>query len=97
NTGLKFSVLGWEVDANVGYGKDIDNIFTWGSAVKTLYLDTHTTPSNFYDGKFTASQFTGTIVATHTFNVGLASPLTVAVGGEAREDTYRLDHGEAAS
>jgi len=97
NTGLKFSVLGWEIDANVGYGKDIDNIFTWGSAVKTLYLDTHTTPANFYDGRFTASQFTGTIDATHTFNVGLASPLTVAIGAEAREDTYRLDHGEAAS
>ena len=97
NTGLKFAVMGWDVDANIGYGKDIDNIFTWGSAVKTLYLDTHTTPSNFYDGKFTASQLTATVDATHTFNVGLASPLTVAVGAEAREDTYRLDHGEAAS
>ena len=97
NTGLKFDVLGWDVDANIGYGKDIDNVFTWGSAVKTLYLDTHTTPSNFYDGKFTASQLTATVDAAHTFNVGLASPLTVAVGAEAREDTYRLDHGEAAS
>ena len=97
NTGLKFAVMGWDIDANIGYGKDIDNIFTWGSAVKTLYLDTHTTPSNFYDGKFTASQLTATVDATHTFNVGLASPLTVAVGAEAREDTYRLDHGEAAS
>jgi len=89
--------MGWDIDANIGYGKDIDNIFTWGSAVKTLYLDTHTTPSNFYDGKFTASQLTATVDATHIFNVGLASPLTVAVGAEAREDTYRLDHGEAAS
>ncbi len=97
NTGMKFAVLGWDVDANIGYGKDIDNIYTWGSAVKTLYLDTHTTPSNFYDGKFTASQLTATVDATHTYNVGLASPLTVAVGAEAREDTYRLDHGEAAS
>ena len=97
NAGMKFAVLGWDVDANIGYGKDMDNIYTWGSAVKTLYLDTHTTPSNFYDGKFTASQFTGTIDARHTFDVGLASPLTVAVGAEAREDTYRLDHGEAAS
>lgn len=97
NTGLKFSVLGWDVDANVGYGKDIDNIYTYGSAVKTLYLDTHTTPSNFYDGTFTASQLTGTVDATNRFNVGLASPLTVAVGAEAREDTYRINHGEAAS
>jgi iron complex outermembrane receptor protein len=97
NTGMKFSVLGWNLDANIGYGKDIDNIYTWGSGVKTLYLDTHTTPSNFYDGRFTASQFTGTIDAVQQFQVGLASPLTVAFGAEAREDTYRLDHGEAAS
>lgn len=97
NTGMKFNVMGWDVDADIGYGKDIDNIYTYGSAVKTLYLDTHTTPSNFYDGRFTASQFTGTIDAVHQFAVGLASPLTVAVGGEAREDTYRIDHGEAAS
>ena len=97
NSGMKFSALGWNIDADVGYGKDIDNIYTWGSAVKTLYLDTHTTPSNFYDGRFTASQFTGTIDAVHQFAVGLASPLTVAVGAEAREDTYRLDQGEAAS
>ena len=97
NTGMKFSVLGWNIDADGGYGKDIDNIYTWGSAVESLYLDTHTTPSNFYDGRFTASQFTGTIDAVHQFAVGLASPLTVAVGAEAREDTYRLDQGEAAS
>src|ERR1700743_1395783 len=97
NAGMKFNVMGWDVDADIGYGKDIDNIYTYGSAVKTLYLDTHTTPSNFYDGRFTASQFTGTIDAVHQFQVGLASPQTVGFGGEAREDTYRLDHGEAAS
>jgi iron complex outermembrane receptor protein len=60
-------------------------------------LDTHTTPANFYDGKFTASQLTATVDAVRQFAVGLASPLTVAVGAEGREDTYRLDHGEAAS
>ena len=28
NVGTKFNVLGWDVDADVGYGKDIDNIYT---------------------------------------------------------------------
>src|SRR5665213_2808016 len=97
NVGEKLNLAGWAIDADVGYGKDIDNIYTWGSGVKTLYLDTHTTPANFYDGRFTASQFMGTIDAVRQFAVGLASPLTVAVGAEAREDTYRLDQGEAAS
>ncbi len=97
NTGVKFNVLGWDVDADVGYGKDIDNIYTWNSANASLFLDTHTTPTNFYDGSFTASQFTGTIDATHQFNVGMASPLTVALGVEAREDRYAIGAGDPAS
>ena len=39
----------------------------------------------------------GTLDATHSYNVGMASPLSVAVGVEAREDTYRIDSGESAS
>src|SRR6185437_2681513 len=97
NLGTKFNVLGWDVDANVGYGKDIDNIYTLNSANRSLFIDTHTSPTNFYDGTFTASEFTGTVDASHGFNVGMASPLTVAVGVEAREDMYRIDAGDPAS
>ena len=97
NVGEKFNVFGWAVDAGVGYGKDIDNIYTWNSGNRSLFIDTHTSPSNFYDGSFSASQFTGTIDATHAYNVGLASPLTVAVGVEAREDTYAIGAGDPAS
>jgi iron complex outermembrane recepter protein len=97
NMGLKFNVAGWDIDADIGYGKDIDYISTWNSGNATLFTDTHTTPRNFYDGSFTASQLTGTIDATHPFNVGLASPLTVAVGGEAREDLYAIGAGDPLS
>jgi outer membrane receptor protein involved in Fe transport len=97
NAGVKFNVLGWDVDADVGYGKDIDNIYTWNSGNRSLFIDTHTSPTNFYDGSFTASQFTGTVDATHAFNVGMASPLTVAVGVEAREDTYGIGAGDPLS
>jgi len=97
NAGVRFNVMGWDVDANVGYGKDIDKIYTWNSGNRTLFLDTHSTPSNFYDGAFTASQLTGTLDATHAFNVGMASPLTVAVGLEAREDLYGISAGEPLS
>jgi iron complex outermembrane receptor protein len=95
--GGKFKVAGWAVDVDVGYGKDIDKISTWNSGNRSLFIDTHTTPTNFYDGSFTASQFTGTIDATHSFNVDMASPLTVAIGAEAREDTYGIGTGEPAS
>jgi iron complex outermembrane recepter protein len=97
NVGEKFNVFGWAVDADVGYGKDIDMIYTWNSGNRSLFIDTHTSPTNFYDGSFTASQLTGTIDAVHPFNVGMASPLTVAIGGEMREDTYAIGAGDPAS
>jgi iron complex outermembrane receptor protein len=97
NVGMKFNLFGWDMDANVGYGKDIDSISTLNSGNGSLFRDTHTTPTNFYDGSFTASQFTGTLDATHQFNVGMASPLTVAVGIEAREDFYAIGQGDAPS
>ncbi|MGZ5928733.1 MAG: TonB-dependent receptor plug domain-containing protein [Rhizomicrobium sp.] len=97
DVGLKFNLLGWDMNADVSYGKDIDSIYTWNSGNRSLFIDTHTTPSNFYDGSFSASQFQGTIDATHGFNVGMASPLTVALGVEAREDTYGITSGDPAS
>jgi len=97
NAGVKFNVLGWDVDANMGYGKDIDNIYTWNSGNRSLFIDTHQSPTNFYDGTFTASEFVGTVDATHPFNVGMASPLTVGVGLEAREDSYSIRQGDFAS
>jgi iron complex outermembrane recepter protein len=97
NVGAKFGVLGWDVDAGVGYGKDIDNIYTNNTRNRSLFIDTHQTPTNLYDGTFTSSQFTGTIDATHQFNVGMASPLTVAIGAEAREDLYAIAAGDPAS
>ncbi|HWF63465.1 MAG TPA: TonB-dependent receptor [Rhizomicrobium sp.] len=97
NIGEKFNLAGWAFDIDVGYGKDIDLIYTWNSGNRSLFIDTHTTPTNFYDGSFTASQLNGTIDATHPFNVGMASPLTVAIGAEAREDLYGIGSGERAS
>lgn len=97
NVGLKLNVLGWDVDTNVGYGKDVDLIYTYNTANRSLFIDTHTSPGNFYEGSFTASQLTGTIDATRSFNVGMASPLTTSVGVEAREDLFGLGAGEPAS
>jgi iron complex outermembrane receptor protein len=67
------------------------------SGNRALFIDTHTTPRNFYDGTFVASQFVGTVDVTRGFNVGMASPLNVAFGFEAREDMYQIKPGDAAS
>jgi iron complex outermembrane receptor protein len=97
NAGVKFKVLDFGFDANIGYGKDINKISTLNSGNRSLFIDTHTSPKDFYDGQFIASQFVGTIDASRPFEVGLASPLTVAWGVEAREDTYRIDAGDPSS
>jgi len=97
NAGVRFKVLGFSTDANIGYGKDIDKIYTQNSGNRSLFIDTHTSPKDFYDGQFIASQFVGTIDSSRGFDVGFASPLTVAWGLEAREDTYRIDAGDPTS
>lgn len=96
NAGVKFNVAGWDVDANLGYGKDIDQIYVYNSGNRSLFIDTHFA-HEFHAGGFTASEFIGTIDATHAYNVGMASPLTVAVGAEAREDLYQIRQGDFAS
>lgn len=95
--GAKFKVLGWDLDLSSTYGRNKADAYTLNSANGSLFVDTHTTPSNFYDGTFNAGQWTTTLDATRLYSVGAASPLTIAAGLEAREDTYQIIAGDAAS
>jgi iron complex outermembrane recepter protein len=97
NLGVKTDLAGWNVDANISYGKDIQEYHTLRTGNRSLFIDTHTSPTNFYDGTFNASEFVGTIDVTHQFNVGMASPLNFAFGVEAREDTFQIKAGDAGS
>ena len=89
--------VGWKWDLSGTYGKDRDQIYTLQSANGSLFQDTHTTPTDFYDGSFTATEATFNLDVTKDFNVGLASPLTVAFGGEGRENTFAITKGDFAS
>ena len=95
--GLKGEIEGFHWDLSGTYGKDRDAIYTYNTANAALFVDTHTTPTNIYDGRFTATEATFNLDITKNYNVGLASPLTVAVGGEGREDTFGIGAGDAAS
>jgi len=97
NAGLKFELGGWDVDLSASYAKDIDAIRNVNTGNRSLFIDTHTTPTEFYAGTFTASEFVGNLDASHQFNIGMASPLTVALGLEMREDTYRIGAGDPLS
>jgi iron complex outermembrane recepter protein len=95
--GAKGTFVGWAWDLSSTYGKDIDAISTEHSANLDLFEATHTTPTNFYDGTFLAGQWTGNLDLTKSFEVGLATPLSVAVGSEVREDTYQIKSGDVYS
>jgi iron complex outermembrane receptor protein len=95
--GIKGSIAGWNWDLSGTYGKDRTKIYTLQSANAALFLDTHTTPRDFYNGQFTASETTFNLDVNKELDFGLASPLTVAFGFEGRENTFAIEQGDAAS
>jgi iron complex outermembrane receptor protein len=95
--GGKGEIEGWNWDLSGTYGKDVDKIGTANSVNSSLFVDTHTSPLNFYDGSFIASELTANLDVTKNFDVGLASPLSVAAGFEGRENTYAITQGDPAS
>jgi iron complex outermembrane receptor protein len=79
------------------YGRNYDRIYVLGSANAALYKDTGSTPTDFHDGDFTATEWTNNLDLSHAFNLGMAEPLTVAGGAEFRVNTYELKAGDPAS
>jgi iron complex outermembrane receptor protein len=92
--GLKGAVADWTWDLAEAYGEDHMDVYTIDSANASLYADTGSTPTNFYDGKFISTQSTTTLDITREFDVGLAGPLTLAFGGEHRRESWQLGPGE---
>lgn len=97
NIGLSGELAGWTFDLSTGYGKDWMDIYTTNSMNFGLWNTFGYSPTEFYDGRFTADQWDTSLDLSRDFDVGLAGPLTVAVGAEYREDTYAIKAGEAAS
>lgn len=95
--GLKGSFAGWKWDLSTTWGEDQDPQWTTDSANLSLFVDTHTTPTTFYDGGFRNSEWTNNLDINRDFDVGLAAPLNVAFGAEARTDTYSITHGDPGS
>ena len=95
--GLKGSVSGWDWDLSTTYGRDKNDISTINSANASLFADTGTTPTNIYDGAWTSTQWTSNIDIDHAFDIGAATPLNVAIGAEARKESYGISAGDFAS
>ena len=97
------SDTGWHFDLATTYGRDNVDIFTKDSFNASLYIDTSTptkpgfSPTDFYAGSFISSQWTTQLDLTRDFEVGMATPLTLALGGEFRRETYEIKPGDEAS
>ena len=102
--GVKGEIADWKWDVSSTYGDDKDLVSTLNSANAQLFpvlQALSATPiaaqRNFYDGSYEASEWTNNIDVSRNFDIGLASPVNVAFGGEARQDTFAIGAGEPSS
>jgi iron complex outermembrane recepter protein len=102
--GVKGTIADWHYDLSTTFGRDRDDVYTNDSANGSQYpvlqalSATPITPQrNFYDGSFQFSEENTTLDITHNFDLGLASPVTLAFGGELRHDVFSVISGEPSS
>jgi iron complex outermembrane recepter protein len=92
--GVKGQVAGWDADVSVVYGS---NQIDYGveHSLNTSYGAASQT--RFDAGGMNYDQFVLNAGLVRGFDVGLAQPLNVALGIEARRESYGIDAGEPAS
>lgn len=92
--GVTWTAGEWDMDASLVYGKnkmeyDIQN--TLNRSIGP------TSKREFYAGGYSYDQLVANLTGVRSLDVGLASPLNVAVGAEARREGYELFAGEPDS
>lgn len=95
--GLRGDFGGWNWDLAGTYAEDKARVYTTGSVNASMFQKTGVSPTDFYDGSFTFTQFVATLDLRKEFEVGFAEPLNVAFGGEFRKETYAIGQGDAGS
>jgi len=95
--GIKGDLNGFRWDLSATYGQDKNLIYTLDSANRSLFIDTHFTPKDFYDGLFKATEWTINADFSKDVNLGLAAPLNIAFGGEYRRNIYEIGSGDPGS
>ena len=95
--GIKGETAGFRWDISTTYGQDYAKLYTLGSANRSLFIDTGTTPANFYDGFLKASEWTSNIDIAKEVDLGMAQPVNIAFGGEYRENRFQIGKGDFGS
>jgi len=95
--GLRGDLAGFHYDFSSTYGVDKNQIYTIDSVNPDLFIDTHTSPIDFYDGFFKSQEWTSNADFKKEFEVGMAEPMTLAFGAEYRWNKYTIGAGDPSS
>ena len=95
--GFKGEAGNWNYDLSSTYGRDEIDMFTRDSANASLFALTGQTPTSFYDGTYTSTQWTSNLDVSKEIEIGLAGPMNLAFGAEFRKETWEASPGDAAS
>ena len=94
-TGLRGVAAGWRWDASLNHGR---NRFTLDVNDTVNYSLGAASPTSFYAGELTSKQSLANLDVAREIPVSFMSgPLTVAMGLEARHESYEIGAGEAGS
>ena len=92
--GITWNMGDWDFDASVVYGKNKMDFTIQNTLNRSLGP---TSKTEFYAGGFAYDQTVVNFSAVRQFDVGLASPANLALGAEARNESYELHAGEPNS
>ena len=102
--GLRGTFDGFHYDLSGTYGGNNEQVYVVDSGNRQLFpvlqaqSATPITPqTTFYNGEYKATELTLNADFSKDFAVNMASPLSVAFGGEYRRDTYGIGAGEPSS
>jgi iron complex outermembrane receptor protein len=102
--GAKGVLSGWNYDLSLTTGRDKEIINTLNSVNASLTgqfvpagVADGFSQTDFHDGNFITAQNTLNFDLTKEFEVGMAAPLTFAVGAEYRKDKFAIDAGDPQS
>jgi iron complex outermembrane recepter protein len=92
--GAAWNIRDWDVDASLVYGYNSMDFTIRNTVNRSLGPASGTV---FDAGGFDADQLTFNVTGVRGFDVGIYSPLNVAVGIEARRESYSISAGEPDS
>lgn len=92
--GVTWKLGEWNMDSSLSYGRNEMDFTIKNSLNRSLGPSSKT---EFDSGGFDYDQLTLNVSGVRTVEIGLASPLNIAVGVEARRETYSITAGEPDS